>query len=382
MKKYLIVLAAALVALAGCKNNGGGNEYTNIRFKNATLEILVGSTDNLQVLYEPTTIEKAPVCEWSSSDTTIVTVDQNGNIEAIDLGEANVTAKYGELKAVCKVSVVDYQTVWEPSSTVYYFPSTKSAAPVSDTVITYTSEATGVVYTCKLYSVQLCIPGAVDMPNEDPGVSEFIYVTATIPFIEESTSGKYVGEPWDLAFQIVPSESVDTTLYGAQKGSLDPAIIGPVWQAYFEARAAGEEPSFDRDTYVTGVTGAYLKASMVEDGSILSYPWVDGVVAAGLLYTAYNEDEELVPVYKLAVDWCAGFAATGLAMNEAATGYADAILQPFELDLARYIYEDGEKGQPATNAPQKKAPAAKNVKGMINHGKASVFVPVKAIEAK
>ena len=110
MKKYLIVLAAALVALASCKNNGGGNEYTSIKFKNAEITLAVGTSDKLAVLYEPTTLEP-PTCVWASSNTDVVTVDQNGNIEAIDLGEANITATYGEgesaLKAVCKVTVMD-----------------------------------------------------------------------------------------------------------------------------------------------------------------------------------------------------------------------------------------------------------------------------------
>lgn len=108
MKKYLIVLAAALVALASCKNNGGGNEYTSIKFKNAEIALAVGTSDKLAVLYEPTTLEP-PTCVWASSDSNVVTVDQNGNIEAIDLGEANITATCGEgesaLQAVCKVSV-------------------------------------------------------------------------------------------------------------------------------------------------------------------------------------------------------------------------------------------------------------------------------------
>lgn len=110
MKKYLIVLAAALVALASCKNNGGGSEYTSIKFKNAEIALAVGTSDKLALLYEPTTLEP-PTCVWASSNTDVVTVDQNGNIEAIDLGEANITATCGEgesaLQAVCKVTVMD-----------------------------------------------------------------------------------------------------------------------------------------------------------------------------------------------------------------------------------------------------------------------------------
>ncbi|MCR5049841.1 MAG: Ig-like domain-containing protein [Paludibacteraceae bacterium] len=108
MKKYLIVLAAALVALAGCKETE--NKYTSIKFKYAELTMKVGATDKLQVLYEPTTLE-APKCEWSSSNTDIVSVDQNGNIKALAIGDANIVAKYkegdSELNAACKVTVKD-----------------------------------------------------------------------------------------------------------------------------------------------------------------------------------------------------------------------------------------------------------------------------------
>lgn len=106
MKKYLIVLAAAVVALASCKPGSGesGSKYTKISFKESALELALGETAKLKVLYEPTTLD-APVCEWASSNAEVVTVDQNGNIEALAEGEANITAKCGELSAVCQVTV-------------------------------------------------------------------------------------------------------------------------------------------------------------------------------------------------------------------------------------------------------------------------------------
>ena len=111
MKKYLVVLAAALVALADCKpTEKTGNEYTSLKFKNAELAMAVGETTKLQVLYEPTTLD-APAVVWASSNEEAVTVDQKGTVTAVASGEANVTATYGEgeskLEAVCKITVQD-----------------------------------------------------------------------------------------------------------------------------------------------------------------------------------------------------------------------------------------------------------------------------------
>jgi len=104
MKKYLIVLAAALVTLASCDK--GGSKYTSLKFKEAEITVAEGATGKLQVLYEPTTLE-APACQWASSNAAIVSVDENGNIEALAIGEANITASIDKLSAVCKIIVKD-----------------------------------------------------------------------------------------------------------------------------------------------------------------------------------------------------------------------------------------------------------------------------------
>ena len=106
MKKYLIVLAAAVVALASCNN--GGVKYTSIAFESTELTMGEYTTASLQVFYEPVDAV-APECVWSSSNDTIVAVDEFGNLEALSIGEAIITATLGEgedkLTAVCKVTV-------------------------------------------------------------------------------------------------------------------------------------------------------------------------------------------------------------------------------------------------------------------------------------
>ncbi len=377
MKKYFVVLAALALVFAGCKPTEDGSAYTSISFKEKTVELLPGETQKLIVRWEPTSITTAPELTFESSDEEVATVDEKGVVTAVASGEANITAKHGELSAVCHVTVMTFEESWAPSSTVYYFPSTKSAEPVSDTTIVYeTKKAT---YTCKLYSVELCIPSDVVIPGDEEGAGDYIFVTASIPFIESSTSGEYIGEPWDLAFTI--AEDYNNTAFGAEAGSLDPAIIGNVWQAYFEARDAGSSPSFDKDLYATGAKGAHLRAAIIQDGSIASYPWFDAIITGGVFYTDYNEEEEIVPVYQLKVDWCAGALGTGLALNEEAQSYSEALAQPYALDLETYIYEDGEKGQPY-GAPKKQVRAKKDTKAMINLGKVEPLRLVKGIEGK
>lgn len=132
MKKYLIVLAAAVVALAGCKpSEKEGSKYTSLKFKEASIEMAIGDTKKLNVLYEPTTLE-APVCEWSSSDSTVVSVDQNGNIAALASGEANISAKNGDLEAVCHVYVKGIQDMIEWSGWTIW--NWDEDTPLCDTV--------------------------------------------------------------------------------------------------------------------------------------------------------------------------------------------------------------------------------------------------------
>ena len=144
MKKYLIVLAAVVLGLASCNNQEGG-EYTRVGIKQAEIAIAVGESAKLNLVWEPTTLN-APVCVWESSDSSIVTVDENGNIKGIALGKANVSASLGNHKGVCEVSVKDpYELIEWAGATWWNVDKT----PLSnDTIVIESQKTPGVFFHC------------------------------------------------------------------------------------------------------------------------------------------------------------------------------------------------------------------------------------------
>lgn len=77
----------------------------NITLNMGELSLAAGSTAALKATVTPDTAYDTSV-EWESSDSSIVSVDENGNIEALISGEAVVTATtVNGLKAICIVTV-------------------------------------------------------------------------------------------------------------------------------------------------------------------------------------------------------------------------------------------------------------------------------------
>lgn len=109
MKKnlFLTVLLGVATLFCACK---GGEEKPNggpkLTVKPAEVMLQVEESFRLTVTVEPASAKKDLV--FTSSNEEIATVDANGVITAIALGEADVTVKSGELSAVCHVRVVTY----------------------------------------------------------------------------------------------------------------------------------------------------------------------------------------------------------------------------------------------------------------------------------
>lgn len=50
--------------------------------------------------------------EWKSSDETVATVDENGNVELVGMGEANITATADGMTATCKVKIAPIKVTY------------------------------------------------------------------------------------------------------------------------------------------------------------------------------------------------------------------------------------------------------------------------------
>lgn len=81
-------------------------ELSSISFVEGTsLKMIIGTTETLHIIGEPSSLE-VPACEWTSSNSDVVTVSSNGQLSAVNVGNATITAKTPSgLLASCSVTV-------------------------------------------------------------------------------------------------------------------------------------------------------------------------------------------------------------------------------------------------------------------------------------
>ncbi len=341
MKKYLIVLAAAVVALASCKpgdGSGSGSKYTKISFKETAIELGAGETAKLKVLYEPTTLE-APVCEWASSDTAVVSVDQNGNIEAKAKGQANITAKLDELSAVCQVTVKDARSMIKWAAIARF----SDIEPYEDKTYDLTL-SDGVTYKCQY--------GGATYYMWDDGV-----------YLDDE--GSLQGEGYMFIFENVPTFVIaEGTDKGAGVGSpiyfLD-ETFNPADTAYSYCIQAGSLGSVeDLVSYISDESEAAAAYEDVFKGPSLAifsegklyYPKFGGIINKGYVYGSYRA----MKAYNFSITWADGYY--GLAIDE--TG--EKLKEPYEWDTITIDYYLGNESQ-APRHSMVKAPV-QNLKAM------------------
>lgn len=318
MKKSLFLgaVVALTAVLVGCNPKpvdvDGDGGYTSISFKQSEMTIVAGDTVSVFLLYQPTTAAR-PNATWSSSDTAIVKVIGNGIVVAKDTtGTATVTAKVGELTATCEVTVDYYENLFDISY-ILYFPASKVA--ISDTIDTTIVFSSGLKDTIKvqLCSVELFMPNSREFDEEANflGEGEAVFATASLYFVADPSLGENDGLQYsDRRVEIVNDSASLNKEYAGLAGSFDPAIIGPVFDAYLK----GED--LDEKTYLTGAKGAYIGyASVASDGVRVSYLY-DGIITDGYIAFVYDNTtgkvtgldydfkaKWLYQFYGLAIDW-------------------------------------------------------------------------------
>lgn len=76
----------------------------SIAFDKIIKEMVVGSSETLHIIYNPENTTDLRDVEWSSSDATILSVE-NGKVTALKPGTATITAKVGEQTVSCEILV-------------------------------------------------------------------------------------------------------------------------------------------------------------------------------------------------------------------------------------------------------------------------------------
>ena len=340
MKKYLIVLAAALVALVGCKKDKEV-VISNLSFKQTELTAVVGDTIRLALVVTPAEAALPTDIVWSSSDEDVLSlVDKNGNVAIVGVGDANITAKSGEFTAVCKISADYYEAFWEPDW-VYYYPTTQEYTDIEDTL-----DINGT--KCLLKSVGIVIPNYTDFgenfPYADGGT--FLEMTAIMPFkvddkgdsivlIDSDENGKFTRR-----IRFVEDET-ELDAWTALRGDMDPEIAGPVFQAILDESAT----EIDWDTYLSAISGAELKEILLEDGKAYELYIRDGFAREGYLQILVDDEGYGTVDYDFTIAWCGGYYGLAVDWDAYAAGdYANLLIQPFETSFYGYNYKTGQRG--------------------------------------
>ena len=102
--KRLFVCFFTLLLIAGC--NKEGDKVLVIHLDRSTLELCLTDIHQLVVTHEPADLP-APVYQWSSSNSGVVTVSENGLVTAVGEGSATITVSSlgTQLFATCAVTV-------------------------------------------------------------------------------------------------------------------------------------------------------------------------------------------------------------------------------------------------------------------------------------
>lgn len=210
---------------------------SSIVLDNSELIVNIGETSKLVATFEP---ENATVTEivWQTSDQKIVNVDQNGNLTAVGVGEAIISASTpdGELTASCIVTVIDPSvsigfestditlklgsevddhitlipivTPENPNETFTWSSSNDKIVSVSASGIIRAKELGTAVITVK------CSSGAVASVNVTVEKAPIVIPIESVEISSPSESGGIVtvteGQYIDINVTFTPSNATDT----------------------------------------------------------------------------------------------------------------------------------------------------------------------------
>ena len=171
----------------------------SITLNKTSLSLIIGESSTINATVNPNDATDKTLT-WSSSQTSVATVDQNGKVTAISIGNSIITVKAGNIEATCSVSVKEKDLKGPVVESLTFSPETVDVSNSSqDVKITvHVTDESG-VNDAKLPNVFIYLSGNYDATRQFKRVTlesgtakDGVYsVTFTIP------QGKQPGE-WTI----------------------------------------------------------------------------------------------------------------------------------------------------------------------------------------
>ena len=211
----------------------------NLALNKESLSLVRGASETLTATVTPSNCTDAVV--WSSSDSTVASVDQNGKVTAVANGNANITVTCGTFSKTCAVEVRDQKI------------SDLAHAKAGDAVDLYGYVA-GKYPADNVFGMWIADGDAgicVNIkPTAEMTVGKIVHVVGEVQVSRYYSNGNAV---YTGAKEIGPAETDGVTVVQSHEG-----LVAPTTYALNEAAVAGlNEADFGKKATVTGVVTAH-----------------------------------------------------------------------------------------------------------------------------
>ena len=203
---------------------------TAITLSSDSAVLLIGETVRLRATVMPENTTDKTVT-WTSSDTSIATVNQNGSVTAIGVGECDITATCQGVSATCHIIVRPILpqsiTLSSESESIYIGATVQLTATVlpentTNKTVTWTSSDESIATVDENGLVTAVAVGECDVTATCQGVSATCHITVkpilpqSITLSSESES-IYIGATVQLTATVMPENTTDKTITWASK---------------------------------------------------------------------------------------------------------------------------------------------------------------------
>ena len=192
----------------------------------ATMTLAAGDDATLTAVVSPSDATDRTL-SWTSSDPSVLAVDEQGKVTALKVGTATITVAAGSYKATCSVtvlaSVISVESVVLSAETLTLEKGASSTLTASvlpldatDPSVSWISSDTGVVTVDEKGKVTAISGGTATITATAGTVSATCVVTVHVPVtgisLDKTDISLYIGSSATLTATLTPSDATDKSL--------------------------------------------------------------------------------------------------------------------------------------------------------------------------